>query len=588
MLPSSDCRTQDDCRRYHDDLTDFLRQEQTISDLGHECISAISSLQLDLYDKQDKFAGYRRHGIKNGMSAMTTSPAENQVGRTKQSGVNARVNLDKSVKVMVRRCQSNLSRKHADAHMELVLSNYASRCPTSKYVSTRGQALIDRYHDRLFNLKSAQISTSKWITWNNYAVDSEDLRDSLSQAITRIMRVSRLELWQDGDGTWFMKCDCGKRENCGVPCDCYSRIAVNAGVPESEIIHLSMLDPIHLNTWETHYGTSGEIGRLLYRAQANAFKDEHKGIRIPANTAQRFAVLNSTMYTPFRSDAEFPRLGPHTSTSDFREAQYMMSLKSCTKSDLQAYRSGNNAAHDTAAHTNAIHGGVDGPLESTPFRGYGELSTRASRLLARAKDHNVSSTHTSTSVTTSHDTPPSRGGSASTTIQYSESCVTTPVGKKMGQLPTKVTQRMHSTLSKQMDDAKQSLLKDFGELAKHGEFSEDARRGLENDLSDMISAFKSKARNRIADHAMERTSGKRSSASIDVSCFVNDDEARELESQVEDYMRSFTSDAGKKPSHSVFNPESLLADVELCRNEHPSYISPTLNKRFRGVYNHKK
>ena len=139
-----------------------------------------------------------------------------------------------------------------------------------------------------------------------------------------------------------------------------------------------------------------------------------------------------------------------------------------------------------------------------------------------------------------------------------------------------------------MDDAKQSLLKDFGELAKHGEFSEDARRGLENDLSDMISAFKSKARNRIADHAMERTSGKRSSASIDVSCYVNDDEARELESQVEDYMRSFTSDAGKKPSHSVFNPESLLADVELCRNEHPSYISPTLNKRFRGVYNHKK
>ena len=126
MLPSSDCRTQDECRRYHDDLTDFLRQEQTISDLGHECISAISSLQLDLYDKQDKFAGYRRHGIKNGMSAMTTSPAENQVGRTKQSGVNARVNLDKSVKVMVRRCQSNLSRKHAEAHMELVLSNYAS------------------------------------------------------------------------------------------------------------------------------------------------------------------------------------------------------------------------------------------------------------------------------------------------------------------------------------------------------------------------------------------------------------------------------------------------------------------------------
>ena len=126
MLPSSDCRTQEECRRYHDDLTDFLRREKTINDLGPECISAISSLQLDLYDKQDQFAGYRRHGIKNGMSAMTTSPAENQVGRTKQSGVNAKVNLDKAMHMSLRRCQSNLSRKHADAHMELVLSNYAS------------------------------------------------------------------------------------------------------------------------------------------------------------------------------------------------------------------------------------------------------------------------------------------------------------------------------------------------------------------------------------------------------------------------------------------------------------------------------
>ena len=590
MLPTSDCRTQDECRRYHDDLTDFLRKEKTITDLGHECISAISSLQLDLYDKQDKFAGYRRHGIKNGMSAMTTSPAENQVGRTKQSGVNAKVNLDKAMKVAMTRCQSNLSRKHADAHMELVLSNYASRCPTSKYVSTRGQALIDRYHDRSFNLKSAQTSTSKWITWNNYAVDSEDLRDSLSQSITQIMRVSRLELWQDGDGTWFVKCDCGKRENSGVPCDCYSRIAVNAGVPESEIIHLSMLDPIHLNTWETHYGTSGEIGRLLYRAQAKAFEDEHKGIRIPANTAQRLLQLNSSMYTPVRSHEDFPRVGPHTSTSDFREAQYMMSLKSCTKTDLQAYRSGTNATQDMTSDTNIIHGGVDGPLESTPFRGYGELSTRASRLLARAKDHNVSSTHTSASVRTCFNTPPSHGNQSSTTAAplYAESCLTTPVGKKMGQLPTKVTQRMHSALNKKMDDAKQSLLKDFGELAKHCELGEDARRGLENDLSDMISEFKSKARKRIADQATERTSGKSKGSSIDFACYVNDDEARELETQVEDCMRSFAGHVGKKPSQSVFNPESVIGEVDLCRNEHPSYISPTLNKRFRSVYEPRK
>ena len=104
----------------------------------------------------------------------------------------------------------------------------------------------------------------------------------------------------------------------------------------------------------------------------------------------------------------------------------------------------------------------------------------------------------------------------------------------------------------------------------------------------MISEFKSKARKRIANQATERTSGKRKGSSIDLSCYENDDEARELESQVEDYMRSFTGEAGKKRSQSVFNPDSIIAEVELCRNEHPSYISPTLNKRFRSVYEHKK
>ena len=263
----------------------------------------------------------------------------------------------------------------------------------------------------------------------------------------------------------------------------------------------------------------------------------------------------------------------------------MMSLKSCTKTDLQAYRCGNNATQDMTAHTNAIHGGVDGPVESTPLRGYGELSTRAGRLLARAKEHNVSSARASSSVTSSLSTPPTHGGPASTRRPYSESFVTTPVGERMGQLPTKVTQRMHSSLNKTMDDLKQRLLKDFGELAKHQELSEDARCGLENDLSNMISEFERKARRRIADQATVTTTGKRKDTSIDVSCYENDDEAREIESQVEDYMRSFTGEAGQQ---TVLNPDSVIGEVELCRNEHPSYISPTLNKRFRSVYEHKK
>ena len=67
-----------------------------------------------------------------------------------------------------------------------------------------------------------------------------------------------------------------------------------------------------------------------------------------------------------------------------------------------------------------------------------------------------------------------------------------------------------------------------------------------------------------------------------------DQEARELEFMVEDYMRSCSGAGGTERARSDLKPESIVANVELCRNEHPSYISPSLNKRFRGVYEHKK
>ena len=104
MLPSSNCGTPQECQRYHDDLCEFLELEQTIYDLGHKCIAAVKSLQLDLYDKQDKFAGYRRHGTKNCFGAMTTSPAENQVLQTRRTGIDAKHNLDKSLTKAINHC----------------------------------------------------------------------------------------------------------------------------------------------------------------------------------------------------------------------------------------------------------------------------------------------------------------------------------------------------------------------------------------------------------------------------------------------------------------------------------------------------
>ena len=78
MKMSKDCRTPAEYNRYHTELSIFLKLPETQKALGKECIDAIIKMKLSLRDKENKLAGYVRHGIKNNMGAMTTPPVEGQ------------------------------------------------------------------------------------------------------------------------------------------------------------------------------------------------------------------------------------------------------------------------------------------------------------------------------------------------------------------------------------------------------------------------------------------------------------------------------------------------------------------------------
>ena len=78
MKMSKSCRTPAEYNRHHAKLSIFLKIPKTKKALGKECIDAIIKMKLSLRDKENKLAGYVRHGIKNNMGAMTTSPVEGQ------------------------------------------------------------------------------------------------------------------------------------------------------------------------------------------------------------------------------------------------------------------------------------------------------------------------------------------------------------------------------------------------------------------------------------------------------------------------------------------------------------------------------
>ena len=239
---------------------------------------AVQTLVHSLYTNRVKCSAYRIMYLKDVVSAMTTSPVEGQSSRTRKIGVNACTHLDDSLKIMMCRGKRNLDKRISDAHRELASVNMSSRSPTNAYLIWRDGAFVCRYHENRVGLKSAQLLSSTWITWDNSSVERKSTRPPLYSKITQMLCVSRLGLRRDKDGAWFVKCTCGGRENVGVPCACFFIIAENAGVPEENIVHLCMISPQYLRCWQTDYGTQSKTGQLLYQAQTQAFIDKKKGI----------------------------------------------------------------------------------------------------------------------------------------------------------------------------------------------------------------------------------------------------------------------------------------------------------------------
>ena len=76
MKMSKDCRYPAEYNRYHLSFSCFLEEHETVKALGREAVAAIFALKRTLRDKEPKLAGYVRHGVKNHMGAMTTSPTK--------------------------------------------------------------------------------------------------------------------------------------------------------------------------------------------------------------------------------------------------------------------------------------------------------------------------------------------------------------------------------------------------------------------------------------------------------------------------------------------------------------------------------
>ena len=88
-----------------------------------------------------------------------------------------------------------------------------------------------------------------------------------------------------------------------------------------------MADIRYLKLFHTHYETDTEVGRLLKRAQAEAFVNESKGIRVPGIVMDKLAVEAPGVPV-------YPQLGPNTTQEDFEEALFVRNHLSTTLRDI--------------------------------------------------------------------------------------------------------------------------------------------------------------------------------------------------------------------------------------------------------------
>ena len=331
MKMCNSCRTKDEYDRYHAELTIFLNLADTETVLSRTCINAIKGMKRDLRAREHKLAGYVRHGLKSHMLAMTTSPVEgqNKYFRHGEYKVGVKYQTDRALTRIVTRIQQNFRKRKMRAHDELSSNCVFSNAWTGTYLIRKGQALVDRFHAQRRFLKSARLSKLVYITWNfDLDNDYDNYPDSLDVHLPDMLRVEMLTLDTTGN---FVKCTCGGREGFGVPCQCYFRIADNGKMTPKEMIDPCMADIRYWKLFHTHYETDTEIGRLLKRAQAEAFVNEGKGIPVPAVVMDKLCSESSPI-------EGYPQLGPNTSEKDFEEAMFVRSRSTTTLRDIHKFR----------------------------------------------------------------------------------------------------------------------------------------------------------------------------------------------------------------------------------------------------------
>ena len=141
-------------------------------------MKAIIELQGKLRTREHELAAYQRMNRKNTMDACTTSPAEaNNFCIKHIFKCNSRKKIENSMKQVCEGTDRRLKKRLDDAKRELSKRNAASRAPTVKYLTQRGQSLGDRNFDNSLKFKSAQLGPTKFIAWNFDLVDPDETQD---------------------------------------------------------------------------------------------------------------------------------------------------------------------------------------------------------------------------------------------------------------------------------------------------------------------------------------------------------------------------------------------------------------------------
>ena len=179
----------------------------------------------------------------------------------------------------------------------------------------------------------------------------------------------------------------------------------------------------------------------MYEAQRQAFRDEHKGIRLTDFIVERFLNQKSppNSHADSHNDSIYPVLGSNTTATDYREAQFMQSLPASTKSDIVAYRRkiGRNIPSTVPPESTQAQDDValatTETIQSTPLRGELHLTPNAKKLHKQLACSNE----------------------------------TTPTGRKVGQARTRDNQRAYSQLDRCFGEAKGNLLKSLSQVTTH-------------------------------------------------------------------------------------------------------------------------